>query len=67
MFMGLFKSLKNLFSKKNKKGEKVDVEVKPEVVITNLGVGSDDSVQTTFNTDGINVLVEEGEVENVSD
>ena len=65
--MGLFKSLKKLFSKKNKKGEKVDVEVKPEVVITNLGVGSDDSVQTTFNTDGIDVLVEEGEVENVSD
>lgn len=65
--MGIFKSLKNLFSKKNKEGKKVDVNVKPEVVVTNLGVGADDSVQTSFNNDGIDVLVEEGEVENVSD
>jgi hypothetical protein len=67
--MGIFKSLKKLFSKKSKKvGEKVDAKIKPEVVITNRGIGSDASApQTTFNTDGIDILVEEGMVENVSD
>jgi hypothetical protein len=66
--MGIFKSIKKLFSRKNKNvGEKVDAKIKPEVVITNRGIGSDDAPQTTFNTDGIDILVEEGMVENVSD
>ncbi len=76
--MGIFKSIKNLFSKKSKtSGKKVEVETKPEVIITNLGKGGKDKettrsiddlgIQTTFNTDSIDELVEDGEVENVSD
>jgi hypothetical protein len=76
--MGIINFIKNLFSKKTTNSvEKVNVETKPEVVITNLGVGSDDKptdisideigIQTTFNTSTIDILVEEGEIENVSD
>ena len=76
--MGIINFIKNLFSKKNTYSvEKVNIETKPEVVVTNLGVGSDDKptdisideigIQTTFNTSTIDILVEEGEIENVSD
>jgi len=76
--MGIINFIKNLFSRKNTYSvEKVNVETKPEVVVTNLGVGSDDKptdisideigIQTTFNTSTIDILVEEGEIENVSD
>lgn len=76
--MGIINFIKNLFSKKNTYSvEKVNIESKPEVVVTNLGVGSDDKptdisidevgIQTTFNTSTIDILVEEGEIENVSD
>ena len=66
--MGLFSSIKKLFSKRSK------VEVKPITIITNRGIGDekdttisvDTGIQTTFNSDGIDILVEEGEVENVS-
>ena len=76
--MGIINFIKNLFSRKNTYSvEKVNIETKPEVVVTNLGVGSDDKptdisideigIQTTFNTSTIDILVEEGEIENVSD
>lgn len=61
--MGLFKSIKNLFTKKDKSKKKDKKEVKPIE-----GIGAvEEEVQTTFNTDPINVLVEDGVVENVSD
>ena len=72
--MGLFSSLKKLFTGK-RNGKKVDVVIQPEPIITNTGVGYDDKdtsilvdtgIQTTFNTDSIEELVEGGEVENVS-
>lgn len=73
--MGLFSSLKKLFTRKEVKGKKVETIIQPKPVITNLGVGYDDKdtsilvdtgIQTTFNTDSIEELVEGGEVENVS-
>lgn len=61
--MGLFKSIKNLFSKKNKEDKTKKKETKP---IEGIGA-MEEEVQTTVNTDPINVLVEDGVVENVSD
>lgn len=75
--MGLLNSLKNLFKRNKTNGKKVEVTTVPEVVISNTGKGGDDKattlsvddldIQTTFNTDGIDILCEEGEIENVSD
>lgn len=53
--------------KKNTKTEEPKVEKTEEVLVE--GIGSDEEVeegiQTTFNTDGLDILVAEGEVENV--
>ena len=62
--MGLFKSIKNLFSRKNKSEDtKKKKETEP---IEGIGA-MEEEIQTTVNTDPINVLVENGVVENVSD
>ena len=73
--MSIINLFKKLFKKNKGENEKVDVRVIPPVVITNQGIGSDDEptsidnlgIQTTFNEDPIEELVEEGLVENVSD
>lgn len=73
--MSIINLFKKLFKKNRGENEKVAVKVVPPVVVTNQGIGSDDEpttiddlgIQTTFNEDPIEELVEEGLVENVSD
>lgn len=76
MFMSIVNFFKKLFKKEKGESEnKVDVKVVPPVVVTNRGIGSDEEpttidnlgIQTTFNEDPLEELVEEGLIENVSD
>jgi len=50
--------------KKNTKAEEPKVEKTEEVLVEGIGSAEED-VQSTFNTDGLDILVAEGEVENV--